>query len=282
MTGQPSGLPAEIDTSTAHPARMYDYYLGGKDNYPADRRAAEQVLAAVPSAPAMARANRAFLHRAVRFLAAEAGIRQFVDIGTGLPTSPNVHQIAQAVTPNARVVYVDNDPIVHVHANALLAGEATSSILADLRQPDAILDHPTLRRRIDLTQPVALLLVAILHFLCDDEDPAGIVARLRDRLADGSYLVLSHATADFNPQAAAAAARAYDQAAAPMVLRSHAEIERLFDGFELVDPGLVQVSRWRPDDQRAAAKGEVWAYGGVGRRDEAGTTADAAIARRSG
>jgi len=265
VTGQPSDLPAEINTSTAHPARMYDYYLGGKDNYPADRRAAEQVLAAVPSAPAMARANRAFLHRAVRFLAAEARMRQFVDIGTGLPTSPNVHQIAQAVTPDARVVYIDNDPIVHVHANALLAGEATSIVLADLRQPDAILDHPTLRRRIDLTQPVALLLVAILHFLGDDEDPAGIVARLRDRLADGSYVVISHATADFDRQAAAAAARAYDQAAAPMVLRSHAEIERLFDGFELVGPGLVQVSRWRPDDQRPGTKGEVWAYGGVGR-----------------
>jgi len=245
---------------------MYDYYLGGKDNYPADRRAAEQVLAAVPSAPAMARANRAFLRRAVRFLAAEAGMRQFVDIGTGLPTSPNVHQIAQAITPDAQVVYIDNDPIVHVHANALLAGEATSSVLADLRQPDAILDHPTLRRRIDLNQPVALLLVAILHFLRDDEDPAGIVARLREGLADGSYLVISHATADFDQQAATAAARAYDQAAAPMVLRSHAEIERLFDGFELIEPGLVQVSRWRPDDQRAAAKGEVWAYGGVGRR----------------
>lgn len=266
MTGQPPGLPDQIDTSTAHPARMYDYYLGGKDNYPADRRAAEQVLAAVPSAPAMAKANRAFLRRAVRFLADQAGVRQFVDIGTGLPTSPNVHQIAQAVTPNAQVVYVDNDPIVHIHANALLAGEATGSILADLRQPDVILDHPTLRQRIDLTQPVALLLVAILHFLRDDEDPAGIVARLRDGLAAGSYLVLSHATADFNPEAAAAAARAYDQAAAPMVLRSHAQIERLFDGFELVDPGLVQVSRWRPDDQRAAAKGQVWAYGGVGRR----------------
>jgi len=192
-------------------------------------------------------------------------MRQFVDIGTGLPTSPNVHQIAQAVTPDARVVYIDNDPIVHVHANALLAGEATSIVLADLRQPDAILDHPTLRRRIDLTQPVALLLVAILHFLGDDEDPAGIVARLRDRLADGSYVVISHATADFDRQAAAAAARAYDQAAAPMVLRSHAEIERLFDGFELVGPGLVQVSRWRPDDQRPGTKGEVWAYGGVGR-----------------
>ncbi len=266
MTGQPPDLPAGIDTGTAHPARMYDYYLGGKDNYPADRRAAEQVLAAVPSAPAMARANRAFLRRAVRFLAAEAGMRQFVDIGTGLPTSPNVHQIAQAITPDAQVVYIDNDPIVHVHANALLAGEATSSVLADLRQPDAILDHPTLRRRIDLNQPVALLLVAILHFLRDDEDPAGIVARLREGLADGSYLVISHATADFDQQAATAAARAYDQAAAPMVLRSHAEIERLFDGFELIEPGLVQVSRWRPDDQRAAAKGEVWAYGGVGRR----------------
>jgi hypothetical protein len=275
--------PAGIDTSTPNPARIYDALLGGKDNFPADHRAAEQVLAAVPSAPAMARANRAFLQRAVHYLAGEAGIRQFLDIGTGLPTQGNVHQVAQAVAADARVVYVDHDPVVHAHANALLADNTTTiALLADLREPEAIIGHPEVRRLLDLAQPVAVLLVAILHFLKDAEDPAGIIARLRDRLADGSYLVISHATGDFDQQAAAAAARAYDRAAAPMVLRSHAEVERLFDGFELVDPGLVQVSRWRPDDRRAATKREVWAYGAVGRRDEAGVIADAAMAPRSG
>ncbi len=255
-----------IDTSKAHPARVYDYLLGGKDNFPADREAAEQVLAAVPTARHMARANRAFLQRAVRFLAGKAGIRQFLDIGTGLPAQGNVHEVAQQVTSDARVLYVDNDPIVHVHANALLACDNSAAILADLREPDAILSHPEVRQVIDFDQPVALLLVAILHFIRDEEDPAGIIARFRDAMTPGSYLAISHATGDFDLIAASSAARAYDKAAAPMVLRNHAEVERLFDGFSLVDPGLVQVSHWRPDRGQAAGHQEVWAYGGVGRK----------------
>jgi S-adenosyl methyltransferase len=258
--------PPQIDTTKAHPARIYDYFLGGKDNYPADREAAERVLAVVPSARQMARANRAFLQRAVRFLAGEAGIRQFLDVGTGIPTQGNVHEVAQQVTSDARVMYVDNDLIVHVHANALLAGDNTAAVLADLREPDAILGHPEVRKIIDFDQPVALLLVAILHFIEDEEDPAGIVACLRDAMAPGSYLAISHATGDFDLVAATTAAAAYDKAAAPMVLRSHAEVERLFNGFALVDPGLVQVSHWRPDRDQAAGHQEVWAYGGVGRK----------------
>ena len=263
MTAQDEGLP-EIDTSTPHPARMYDYWLGGKDNFPADREAAEEVLALVPQARDMARENRAFLRRTVRFLAGEAGIRQFLDIGTGLPAQGNVHEVAQAVAPDARVAYVDNDPLVHVHANALLAGSSTTIILADLRKPDTILGHPKVRHLIDFDQPLALLLVAVLHFLTDEDDPAGIVARLRDAMAPGSFLAVSHATGDFNPEVATKAARAYDRATSPVVPRTRAEVARFFDGFALVDPGLVQVSRWRPDGE--IPEDNVWIYGGVGRK----------------
>jgi len=263
VTDQDEGLP-EIDTSTPHPARMYDYWLGGKDNFPADREAAEEVLALVPKARDMARANRAFLRRAVRSLAGEAGIRQFLDVGTGIPTQGNVHEVAHAIAPDARVAYVDNDPIVHVHANALLAGSSTTIILADLRKPDTILDHPKVRPFIDFDQPLALLLVAVLHFLTDEDDPAGTVARFRDAMAPGSFLAISHATGDFNPEMATKAARAYDRATSPVVPRTRAEVERFFDGFALVDPGLVQVSRWRPDGE--IPEDEVWIYGGVGRK----------------
>jgi len=263
VTAQDEGLP-EIDTSTPHPARMYDYWLGGKDNFPADREAAEEVLALVPQARDMARENRAFLRRTVRFLAGEAGIRQFLDIGTGLPAQGNVHEVAQAVAPDARVAYVDNDPLVHVHANALLAGSSTTIILADLRKPDTILGHPKVRHLIDFDQPLALLLVAVLHFLTDEDDPAGIVARLRDAMAPGSFLAVSHATGDFNPEVATKAARAYDRATSPVVPRTRAEVARFFDGFALVDPGLVQVSRWRPDGE--IPEDNVWIYGGVGRK----------------
>ena len=257
-----SGLP-EIDTSRAHPARVYDYLLGGKDNFPADQAVAEQVLAAVPTAGAMARANRAFLQRAVRFLAADHGIRQFLDIGTGLPTQGNVHEIAQDVAPDARVVYVDNDPIVHVHANALLAGNSTTVMLADLRQPEAILQARKVREVLDFDQPIAVLLVAILHFIRDDENPAGIVRQLRDAIAPGSALVISHATADLDEQAATAAARAYDQATSPLTLRSYPIVLGFLDGFALVRPGLVPLSEWRPDPD-TPGPGAVWGYGGVG------------------
>src|ERR1700761_3643358 len=172
---------SEIDTGRPHPARMYDAYLGGKDNYRADREAVRQILRRWPEVRLIARANRAFLQRAVRFLAREAGIRQFIDIGTGIPSAGNVHEIAGQIAPDAHVVYVDNDPIVHVHANALLTGSGTTAIvLADLRDPGAIVAHPKVRDMIDFTQPVAVLLIAIVHFITDEEDPAAIVATLRD------------------------------------------------------------------------------------------------------
>ncbi len=272
MTGHDSRRPVGIDTSTPNPARIYDALLGGKDNFPADRDAAHAILAAAPQARQGARENRAFLQRAVRFLAAEAGIRQFLDIGTGLPTQGNVHQVAQAVAPDARVVYADHDPVVYAHANALLADHTTTTttttttVLADLRAPEMILGQPEVRRLLDFTQPVALLLVAVLHFVRDEEDPAGLVARLREALAPGSYVGISHATADFHPQAAAKITDVYQQASAPLVLRSRNQIARLFDGFDLLAPGLVQPAAWRPDGERPAGPGSGGFYGGVGRR----------------
>jgi hypothetical protein len=244
LTASPA--PALVDTSRPHPARMYDYYLNGKDNYAADRDAAAKVLAAVPEVRAIARANRAFLHRAVRYLAEEKGVRQFLDIGTGIPTSPNVHEIAARSDPGVRVVYADNDPIVHAHANALLTGTGTTQIvLADLRDPEKIIAEAT--AFLDFTQPVALLLVAILHFIPDEENPSGIVAALREALPAGSWLALSHGTTDFHPvEVTAPAAAAYDTAPAPLVLRPRAAIEAFFDGFTLEEPGLVQAPLWRP------------------------------------
>jgi hypothetical protein len=252
-----------IDISTPHPARIYDYFLGGKDNFPADREAAEMLLAVAPEARDLARQNRAFLRRVVRFLAAEAGIRHFIDIGTGIPTQGNVHEVAHSVAPDARVVYVDNDPIVLVHGRALLAGANSKIVHGDLREPDGILGDPTVRRIIDLERPVAVLLVAILHFIEDEEDPAGICARFRDAMASGSYLVISHGTADFRPEATPVARQAYERAA-QLALRSYAEVERFFDGLKLVEPGLVPVSEWRPDGG-VALKGK-GVYGGVGRK----------------
>jgi hypothetical protein len=190
--------PSDVDTSRPHTARMYDFYLNGKDNYAADRNAAREVLRVAPEIRDTALANRAFLGRAVRYLVRDAGIRQIIDIGTGIPAAGNVHEVAQQAAPDVRVAYVDNDPIVHVHADALLTGTGiTSIVLADLRDPEAILGHPQIRELIDFTDPVALLLIAILHFITDEEGPAGIVATLRDALAPGSYLALSHATGDF-------------------------------------------------------------------------------------
>ncbi|MEE4544108.1 SAM-dependent methyltransferase [Streptomyces sp. V4-01] len=263
------GFPAdEIDTSRPHPARMYDYYLGGKDNYEVDREAAQRVVDVLPDIIPAARANREFLHRAVRFLA-RSGIRQFVDIGTGIPTSPNTHQIAQSVDPRASVAYVDNDPIVATHAGARLTGSGnTGFFLGDLRDPRSILDHPTLAGLIDLDQPVGLLLVAVLHFVRDDEDPAGIVAQLREKLPAGSFLVLSHATADFHAGSLPEVFKVYDKATATLNTRPHAAVEALFDGFELLDPGVVQVPVWRPDGELPSAEDirRIGFYGGVARR----------------
>jgi hypothetical protein len=262
----PAGPPARIDTSRPNPARVYDALLGGKNNYPADRAAAHHILNAAPQAHQGAHQNRAFLQRAVHYLAAQASIRQFLDIGTRLPTQGNVHQIAQQVTPHARVAYVDHDPVVHVHANALLANHTTTiGVLADLREPEVILSHPDVRRLLDLTRPVAVLLVAVLHFLRDQDDPAWIVARLRDAMAPGSYLVISHATGDFHPHAGAKVTQVYQQASAPLVLRSRDQIARFFDGFDLVEPGLVEPVAWRPDTGPVSPSAG-GLYSGVGRR----------------
>jgi hypothetical protein len=260
---------SQIDTTTPHPARMYDALLGGKDNYAADRQAVRQVLKAAPEVRDSARANRAFLQRVVRFLAGEAGIRQIIDVGTGLPAAGNVHEVAGQVAPGTRVAYVDNDPIVHVYAHALLTGSgSTSIVLADLREPEAILAHPKVRALIDFTQPVALLLVAILHFITDRENPARILSVLRDALPAGSYLALSHATGDFRPAAAQQAAAVYDQATSPVTLRTRAQVAAFFDHWDPVEPGLVQVPLWRPEDKppRPRELDRVWMYGGVARK----------------
>jgi len=258
------GINIEINTSQPHPARIYDYYLGGKDNFPADRVVAEQILAIAPESRVNAQANRAFLRRAVRFLAREAGIRQFLDIGAGLPTEGNVHEVAHAVAPAARVVYVDNDPIVLTHARALLAADNATIVQGDLRDPGGILEHPVVREALSFDQPVGLLLVAILHLIGDEDDPAGIVAQLRDALPPGSYVVLSHATADFDPERAVEAIKVYKAGTVTLVPRSRAQIERYFAGFELVDPGLVPLPQWRPDTATAPPTHQVPIYGGVG------------------
>ena len=267
---EPGSTLPDVDTTKPHPARMYNAYLGGQDNYPADRAAVRKILRAFPEVRAIARANRAFLQRAVRYLAAESGIRQIIDIGTGIPAAGNVHEIASQIAAGTRVAYVDNDPVVHVHANALLTGTGTTSIvLADLRDPHAILTHPKLTALIDLTQPVALLLVAIVHFLTDQDNPAQIIATLRDALPPGSYLALSHGTADYHPPGTARqAAAGYDTAAAPLVLRSHAQVTAFFDGFDLVEPGLVQAPLWRPDGKPPRPKdlAKIGIYAGVGRK----------------
>jgi SAM-dependent methyltransferase len=229
------------------PARIYDYLLGGKDNYPADRKAAEDLLAAVPDARRFAQQNRSFLRRAVRYLAAEAGIRQFIDIGTGLPTQGNVHEIAQAAAPDARVVCVDNDPIVLTHGRALLHAVPNTEIIEhDLRQPAAILADTDLTNLIDLSEPVGLLLVAVLHFITDEDRPAELIRELLDGLAPGSYLVLSHATADSRPESAQGE-KVYDRATTSIHSRTRDEVEAMLAGLELTEPGLVWGPQWRPD-----------------------------------
>jgi hypothetical protein len=251
-TGTDPELPQDINTDVAHPARVYDYWLGGKDNFPADRALAEMMIQAIPNMRGLAAANRAFLRRAVRYLAAEAGVRQFLDIGTGIPTSPNVHEVAQEAAPGTRVVYVDNDPIVLAHARALLtsqdAGE-TAFIMADLREPKSILDHPTLAATLDLTQPVAVMLVAVLMYFrdTDDPNPFEMVATLMEPMPSGSYLAVTHPTPDFNPEETAHAVAAAEAAGITLVPRGQAEIARFFSGLDVVDPGVTPVLSWRPD-----------------------------------
>ncbi|MEU7867073.1 SAM-dependent methyltransferase [Dactylosporangium sp. NPDC049140] len=249
-----------------HPARVYDYLLGGREHYAVDRAAAEAGLAANPSSRVPPRENRGFLRRVVHHLAAEHGVRQFLDIGTGIPTSPNVHEVAQAADPGARVVYVDNDPIVLAHARSLLQGR-TAYVDADLRDAERLLAAPGLRATIDLRRPVALMLVAVLHFVEDDDKPHDVVRRLVDALPPGSFLALSHLTGDFDPAAWERVAAVYARDGVAMRVRSRAEIAAFFDGLDLLEPGLTVVTRWRPDAEvdRRATDAEVSVYGGVAR-----------------
>lgn len=265
-------MAADFDTSTPNVARMYDFWLGGKDNFAVDRQAAELSAQAVPQLPWLARQNRDFLRRAVRFCARE-GITQFLDIGSGLPTMDNVHEVAQRVIPSARVVYVDNDPVVVSHARALLADHNVAAIRADVRRPADILADPEVGELIDFGQPVAVLLVALLHFIVDDDDPAGCVAALRDAMAPGSYLVISHAEVfpehAVGGQAVSDTARKLADArkgTPALPSRTRADIARFFDGTTLVEPGLVDVWEWRPDTESVEIASDVMTVlGGVAR-----------------
>lgn len=244
---EPASAAATLDLSTPNVARIYDYFLGGRDNFGADRKAAERILAIIPEARTGAQINRAFLGRAVRFLA-DAGIRQFIDLGAGLPTQANVHEVAHQVDPAARVVYVDHDPVVRVHGQVLLDHVDTAAMIeADLRDPDKILEHPDLRSLIDFGEPVAVLMVGILHFIADFEDPHGIVAQFRERLAPGSHLAVSHATSEPHSPTGNKVTAVYSEATAPLIPRGTTDVRRFFDGFELVDPGVVYAPQWRPD-----------------------------------
>ena len=256
--------PSGIDANVATAARMYDYFLGGHENFATDRIAALKVIDAAPEVPILARENRKFLGRAVQFLTGEAGIRQFLDLGTGLPTRGNVHQVAQNVNPDATVIYVDNDPMVLAHSRALKTGAGTAVIQADMREPDAILNHLDTRRLIDFNRPLAILFVSVFHFISDADDPHGIVSRFVDAAAPGSYLVLSHVTTDPSPQTAARVASVYATTANEAAPRPHARILAFFDGLHLIEPGLLPVSQWRPDEPVQEDPGKGWILGGVG------------------
>jgi S-adenosyl methyltransferase len=255
-----------LDPSVAHVARVYDYWLGGKDNFAADREAAELAIAANPGIRASARANRAFLARSVRYLAAECGIRQFLDIGTGLPTAANTHEIAQAVAPECRVVYVDNDPVVLLHARSRLASDpagAVAYVEADLRDTGRILIEAA--RTLDISQPVAVLLLLILHLIPDSDDPCRIVGELMAATAPGSFLVLTHVAADIDAEAMAAMARCLNRLVAQKgTTRTKAEVTAFFQGLALAEPGVVQPQRWRPG--RPVSRANVPAWCGVARK----------------
>jgi hypothetical protein len=257
----------DFDTSVPHIARVYDYWLGGKDNFAADRELGERAIQAYPNLVFSVRANRAFLARTVRFLAAEAGIMQFLDIGTGIPAASNTHQVAQRVVPACRIVYVDNDPIVLLHARALLKSKpagACAYLDADLRDPDTILAGAA--ETLDFGKPVAVMLIAVMHFVGGDAEAGKIVGRLMGACAPGSYLAISHAASDIDAEPMAAMTRRLNQSGAEhMTIRDRAGVTRLFDGLDLVAPGLIRAAEWRPDsDLEAASPAACW--GGVARK----------------
>ncbi|WP_435227224.1 SAM-dependent methyltransferase [Streptomyces sp. Tue6028] len=267
MTG-PESTVDRIDTSRPHPARVYDWYLGGKDNYPVDEELGRHIMSLDPGAERAARSNRWFMQRATRHLVGAAGIRQFLDIGTGIPTEPNLHQIAQRTAADARVVYVDNDPIVLAHAGALLRGTpqgVTEYIQADLREPEKILAEAG--RALDFDRPIALSLIALMHFIADESGAYELVETLVDALAPGSCLALSAMTADFEPENVRRGIEMYAKGGVTLVGRSHAQVGRFFKGLDLAEPGIVSVKDWHPElaeDETSIGDAPVSLYGGVG------------------
>ncbi|MDX3540454.1 SAM-dependent methyltransferase [Streptomyces sp. MB09-01] len=273
---RPAWAPPGIDISVPSVSRIYDYYLGGSHNFEVDRQAARRAMEFMPGLPKIMQANRAFMRRAVRHAVAE-GVTQFLDIGSGIPTFGNVHEVAQAASPEARVVYVDHDPVAVAHSRAVLEGDdRTGIVTADLRKPKEILAAPEVGRLLDLERPVALLLVAVLHFLEDSDDPYAAVAGLRDALAPGSLLILTHASYEGIPlteEVAGGVVDVYRDIRNPLVMRTGEQIADFFDGFELLEPGLVAMPDWRPDGPGSEAEGETpedpyafSGFGGVGRK----------------
>jgi hypothetical protein len=265
------GTRSEIDTSKPHPARMYDYYIGGKTHFAADRAVADKALASWPSGRIGLRENRKFLGRVVKYLAAEAGIRQFLDIGSGLPATNNVHEVAQRVAPSSRVAYIDNDPMVLTHAQALLTSSPegrTAYLQADLRSPERIMSCPLLREVLDFSQPIALMLIAVLHFLRDEDKPDEVIGTLLEALPPGSYLAASHMTMEHDPVAVGGGQQAYLDAGITMNSRDSDQFARMaFSGLKMVPPGVVLVSEWRPDSRAPRpTPAEVSCYGGVARK----------------
>lgn len=265
MKGNADGHALEIDTSVAHPARVWDYWLEGKDNFPPDREVGEQILAALPEFAVIARADREFLGRAVRYLAGEVGIRQFLDIGTGIPTANNTHEVAQSVAPESRIVYVDNDPIVLAHARALLTSSqegATDFLDADMHEPQAILDAAA--ETLDFSKPVAVTILATLEFVTTTEEAKSIIDRLLSPMPEGSFLVISHPV---HSESMDEAGRLWNESGAtPVTIRSLDEVASLFDGLEMLEPGLVPLPQWRPDDNTRYTDRDFSYVGAVGRK----------------
>lgn len=270
MNLRPAWAPEEIDVDRPSVARMYDYFLGGSNHFSADRQLAQEYLRVLPDMPVIARAQRRLLGRAVRFMA-EQGIDQFLDLGSGMPTAGNVHELAQSVNAEARVVYVDMDPVAAAHGRALLSQERRTGVVhADLRDPQGVLSDPIARELLDLGRPVGVLMVAVLHFLADEDDPAGVVEAYRKALTPGSYLAITHATNDYDPVMARQAEEVYRRASHQIHYRAKTQIREFMRGYELVEPGLVDLIHWRPEpdsgpDPLGSAAGRYSGYAAVGR-----------------
>lgn len=255
----------EVDTSVAHPARVYDWLLGGKDNFASDRAVGERLVVAAPDVQHLALRNREFIHRAVRYLVRDEGIEQILDVGTGIPTVPAVHEVAQQINPHVRVVYVDNDPVVLSHGRALLSRhDGVRTLQGDLLDPGSVLDRPELRALIDFTQPVAVLFAAVFHFVTDEQDPRRIITAYRDALVPGSAVVVSHISSSRHERDEVDSLVTSYRTSAPLVFRSDSEVLHLFDGFDLVEPGLVPLHDWRPDSSSPPSEGGLWGTAGVG------------------